>query len=166
MSRVKEYAESLSRRGYVCNGYMRRIEYADTVGDIYRIMCDVNGGERLLELHSRGVLMPLSAVESEMGRYVNGGMTETYPEGYTSKFYCMYRGNIEADSTVLFILESDVSVHVPENCYPRIFVSSGSVASIDVTDCYRAEVEIFGDAEVEITGDGKEKARIKRRILG
>lgn len=158
---VGEWVEEMSRRGDVCTPYMRRIAAASNKTEMFRVLCDVNGGAWLFDLHASGVPLPIEQFLKEYAAYVNGGKTVEYPDGYTSKFYCRNLGEIEADTTIVYLLECmDADVYVPTNKYPTLVLSDGSQADVTLGKGARLNVELYGDAKYTLVDGDKTKVRI------
>ena len=168
---VDEWVKMVSRQGGVCTPYMRKIAAAGNKTETFRVLCDVNGGAWLFDLHANGVPLPIEQFLKEYAAYVNGGKTVEYPDGYTSKFYCRSFGvfseeygekmPIIADTTLLYLLEcKDVSVVVPMNKYPTLVLSNGSSAEITIKAGARLNIELYGDAKYTLADGDKSKVRI------
>lgn len=157
---VGEWVEAMSRRGGVCTPYMRRIAAASNKTEMFRVLCDVNGGAWLFDLHASGVPLPIEQFLKEYAAYVNGGKTVEYPDGYTSKFYCRNLGEIEADTTLVYMLESKARVYVPMNKYPTLILSHGTDATIKMGVCSRMNIELYGDAKYTLADGDKSKVRV------
>lgn len=146
----------ISRRGDVCTPYMRRLRAVETKEDMFRVLCDANGGAWLFAIHAKNPLVtPVKEFTEEFKSYINGGHVMVYPQGYSSKFYCRYDGDIEiiADTTLLYMLECRASVIVPANAYPSVVLSRGSKASIAMMPGSRLNIETYGGAEYSVSGD-------------
>lgn len=132
---------------------------------MFRVLCDVNGGAWLFDLHASGVQIPIDSFLKEFANYVNGKKVVEYPNGYSSKFYCRYQDEnfpIEADTTLVYMLEcKDVKVVVPMNHYPTLILSHGTSADIKMLAGTRLNLELYGDAQYTIDGD-KSKVRITK----
>lgn len=158
---VSRWIESVSRQGGVCTPYMRKIAAAGNKTEMFRVLCDVNGGAWLFDLHANGVPLPIEQFMKEYSAYVNGGKTVEYPNGYTSKFYCRHLGEIEADTTIVYLLECmDADVHVPMNHYPTLVLSDGSQAEVTLGKGARLNVELYGDSCINGINGDKSKVRI------
>lgn len=151
---IKDWIEGVSRSGLVCTDYMRKISAVETKGDMFRVLCDVNGGAWLFDLHTKGVPLPIEQFLKEYSAYINGGKTVEYPNGYTSKFYCKYAdkdSEIEADTTLVYMLDCKARVYVPMNRYPTIILSDGCKGiDIHLDKGARANIETYGDATFSI----------------
>jgi hypothetical protein len=134
---------------------MRKISAADSREDIFRVLCDANGGNWLFEQHAKGLPLPKDEFCKEFSNYLNGKRVMEYQQGYTSKFYCRPTDvDIDADTTLVYLLECmDVEVYVPKNKYPSVILSDGSQCDLVIGEGARANVELYGDASVNITGD-------------
>lgn len=160
---VKEWAERMSRNGGVCTPYMRKIAAAGNKTEMFRVLCDVNGGAWLFDLHAKGVSLPIERFLDQYRNYVNGQKVVEYPNGYTSKFYCRHDFNwaIIADTTIVYLLEcKDVRVVVPMNKYPTVVLSNGSGANIVMCSGSRLNLELYGDAKYTLVDGDKSKVRI------
>ena len=92
---------------------------------------------------------------------MNGKKTVEYPSGYTSKFYCRNIGEIEADTTIVYLLEcKDAKVNVPMNKYPTVVLSHGSYAEISMGVGSRLNIELYGDAKYTLVDGDKSKVRV------
>lgn len=152
--KIGEWVAMLSRRGDVCTPYMRKLAMVETREDVFRILCDVNGGSWLFGLHVKGMPMPVDDFCEEYRNFLNGGRVVSYPQGYTSKMYCRHGGEVVADTTLVYFLEcAGVQVTVPANAYPSVILSRGSRASIAMMPGARLNIETYGDAEYSVSGD-------------
>lgn len=160
---IKDWIEQLSRSGMVCPDYMRKLSAVETKEDMFRVLCDANGGQWLFDIHSKGVPLPVDDFCKEFANYLDGKRVMEYPQGYTSSFYCRSFGvfseeygemmPIIADTTLLYLLECKISVSVPKNKYPSIILSNGSNADVVLGDGAKANIELYGDARVNLVGD-------------
>ena len=153
---ISDWVEVMSRRGDVCTTYMRRLAAVESREDMFRVLCDANGGAWLFDLHAKGSWYPVPVKEftQEFKAYINGGRIMAYPKGYSSKFYCRYSGEITADTTLVYLLECpEVQITVPQNAYPSVILSKGSRALIAMMPGSRLNIETYGDAEYSVSGD-------------
>ena len=152
---IKDWIENMSRSGLVCSEYMRKIAAADSREDIFRVLCDANGGSWLFDIHAKGVPLPIEDFCKEFANYLNGKRIVEYPQEYTSKFYCRStEPDIDADTTLVYLLEcKNMEVYVPKNKYPSIILSNGSNADVVLGEGSRANVELYGDASINLIGD-------------
>lgn len=152
---IKDWIEGVSRSGMVCTDYMRKISAVETREDMFRVLCDANGGQWLFDIHAKGVPLPIDDFCKEFVNYLNGKRVMEYPQGYTSKFYCRpTEVDIDADTTLLYLLEcNDMAVYVPKNKYPSIILSDGSRADVVLGEGARVNIELYGDASINLIGD-------------
>jgi len=151
---VREWIKAASRSGLVCQDYMRKIAAAERKSEMFRVLCDTNGGRWLFEQHAKGILLPLDDFAAEYAAFLGGKHVVDYG-GYSSKMYCrLDDAEITADTTLVYVLECrNVTITVPKNAYPTIVVSAGSSATIDVREAYKANVETYGVDDIRIIGD-------------
>lgn len=150
---VNEWVKLIQRQGGVCNDYMRKLKAVSNKTEMFRVLCDVNGGAWLFDLHARGVQIPIDSFLNEFANYINGKKVVDYPSGYTSKFYCRQEGGeIIADTTLIYVLECICNdIFVPENKYPTIILSD-KCTYIDIHICKgaKANIESYGNAEYHV----------------
>lgn len=160
---IKNWIEGVSRSGMVCTDYMRKISAVETREDMFRVLCDANGGQWLFDMHAKGVTLPIDDFRKEFSNYLNGKRVMEYPQGYTSKFYCRpTEVDIDADTTLVYLLEcTDMDIHIPKNMYPSVILSSGSSANVVLGDSAKVNIELYGDARVNLVGD-QSRARITK----
>lgn len=153
--KIKDWIEGVSRSGMVCTDYMRKISAVETREDMFRVLCDANGGQWLFDIHAKGVALPIDDFCKEFANYLNGKRLMEYPQGYTSKFYCRpTEVDIDADTTLLYLLECmDMEVYVPKNKYPSVILSAKSTADVVLGDGARVNIELYGDASINLIGD-------------
>ena len=160
---VNEWVELIQRQGEVCNDYMRKLNAVTNKTEMFRVLCDVNGGAWLFDLHERGVKIPIDSFLKEFKNYVNGQKVVEYPSGYTSKFYCRNMGEITADTTLVYLLECmDADIVVPKNHYPTLILSNGSQAEVTLEEGTHLNVELYGDACINGINGDKSKIRITK----
>lgn len=152
---IMEWIEQVSRSGMVCTDYMRKISAVETKEDMFRVLCDANGGQWLFDIHAKGAPLPVEDFCNEFANYLNGKRVVEYPQGYTSKFCCRSKeSDIDADTTLVYLLEcKNMEVYVPKNKYPSIILSKGSNADVVLGEGAKANIELYGDARVNLVGD-------------
>lgn len=164
---VNEWVELIQRQGGVCNSYMRKLAAVTNKTEMFRVLCDVNGGAWLFDLHAKGVQLPIVSFLNEFKNYVNGQKVVDYEvdldKHYTSKFYCRHIGEIVADTTLVYLLECmDADVFIPKNSYPTLILSDGSQAEVTLDEKARLNVELYGDACINGINGSEARVRITK----
>lgn len=152
---IKDWVELMSRRGGVCTDYMRKLAAVETKEDMFRILCDANGGAWLFDLMAKGVHLPINDFCKEFRNYINGQRVMEYPKGYSGKLYCRFDGEIIADTTFVYVFDCpDAKITVPKNKYPSVILSPGSHATIVMGEGSRLNIETYANSSVKsISGD-------------
>ena len=70
----------------------------------------------------------------DFGRFINGNYTAEL-DGYTSKLFCRFVGDIKADTTIIGLVDSVVSLEVPKNALCEVYCS--------------------GECEINLSGEGE-----------
>ena len=128
---VEEWVKMMSRQGGVCTPYMRKIAAASNKTEMFRVLCDVNGGAWLFDLHANGVPLPIEQFMKEYAAYVNG-----------KKTVCKAR------------------VYVPMNRYPTLILSHGTEATVQMGVGSRMNIELYGGAKYTLGEGDKSKVRV------
>lgn len=143
----------MSRNGQVCSDYMRKLAAVETKEDLFRVLCDANGGSWLFDAHMKGVPLPIEQFMSEFGGYINGQRVVVYPQEYTGQMYCRYNGELTANTTLVYLLECNADITVPKNSYPSVILSNGSKARFAMEPGARLNIECYGNASWVLSGD-------------
>ena len=161
---VGRFVEAAERSGGVCSKYMRRLAAVERKEDLFRVLCDVYGGDWLFETHARGEAVPLDDFVKEYAQFLDGSRVMEYPEGYTAKMYCRQDGaEIVADTTLVWLLEcKGVRVVVPDNAYPTVSLSDGSSAEITLGNGARLNLETYGTSSAKVHGDNTKVRRTSK----
>lgn len=163
---VMDWVKGMSRSGVVCVPYMHRISAVESKADLFRVLCDANGGAWLFGLAAKGFhLLPIEQFMKEFDEYINGKRVMQYPKGYTSKFYCRHDGEIVADATLVYVLDCpDAKITVPKNKYPSVILSPRSHVTIAMEPGARLNIETYGDASVNSIDGDMSRVRIKNNV--
>lgn len=161
---VNEWVEAIQRQGVVCNDYMRKLNSVTNKAELFRVLCDVNGGTWLFELHAKGVQIPIESFVKEFKNYINGNKVVDYPNGYTSEFYCRFFGGLVVKETIEYFLEcKDIEISIPYNHYPTIVLSKDSnITHLYLREGARANIELYGNAHLYLIEGDKSKVRITK----
>lgn len=162
--KIGEFVVAAERSGGVCSDYMRKLSVCERKEDLFRVICDTNGGDWLFELHAKGLPLPMDDFIKEYGNFLNGKKKENYPTGYSSQMHCRQDGvEIVADTTLLWLLEcKDVKVVVPDNSYPTVTLSDGSSAEITLGRGSRLNLETYGTSSAKVHGDNAKVRRTEK----
>ena len=70
----------------------------------------------------------------DFSHYINGNYTADF-DGYTSKLFCRFVGDVLADTTIIALVDSVVSLEVPKNALCEVYCS--------------------GECEINVEGEGE-----------
>lgn len=163
---IRDWVSLMSRNGQVCTAYMRKLGAVETKEDMFRVLCDANGGAWLFELAAKDLrLLPIEQFMKEFDEYINGKRVMQYPKGYSGKFYCRHDGEIVADATLVYVLDCpDAKITVPKNKYPSVILSPHSHATIAMEPGARLNIETYGDASVKSIAGDMSRVRVKNNV--
>lgn len=160
---IKDWVALMSRNGSVCADYMRKLSVVESREDMFRVLCDANGGAWLFDLMAKGVFVPIDDFCYEFKSYINGQRVMEYPNGYSGKLYCRFDGEILADTTLVYILDCpDAKITVPKNHFPSVILSPQTDAEFVLCEGARLNIEIYGDAFVKGMSGDQTKVRTTR----
>ena len=152
--KTQEYIYNLINHRLICNDYVRKLDCASTKQDIFRVLCDINGIEFMMEMMSKNHILPWEDFKKDFANYINGKNVVKYPQGYTSCIYVNWNDIITAETTVIGVFISNCDIVIPKNTYPRIILSPNSHARISMTDTScRVALDVWDNATYSISGD-------------
>lgn len=157
---IGEWVEQMRRSGHICGDYCRRLEYVTNRKELFRVLCDANGGRWLFDLDAKKVVLPVEDFVKEYASAINGQQVVDY-DGYTSTFYVRYNGDIQVSTTLVYCLECKTKIFVPANKWPTVILSSVSTADIALSPSARINIELYGNAKYTVSGD-MSRVRINR----
>lgn len=116
----------------LCGDYKGRWDNATTNKDLVNIVSDINGADFLCASVAKGWGLCKEFMLDNIPEYINGKYIARHGgrNGYTSEIYVGHKGDITVRTTILIVLYSDVTIHVPINHVCRIFSAKNTFVRV------------------------------------
>lgn len=116
----------------LCGEYKNKWSNATTTKDLVNMAADINGADFLCSSVAKGWGLAKDFLLNNFNGLINGDYVARCgnDNGYTSEIYIGHKGDITVRTTILIVLYSDVTIHVPINQVCRIFAAGNT--KIDV----------------------------------
>lgn len=161
--KTTEWIENIIKNGALCGNYTDKVNDAKSKLQLFRLCCDANGANFLMEMQEKGLPLPYETITKEFASYINGRYIAEYKNekgnGYTSKLYCCFDGNpIEVDTTLCSVLGYSGSIIVKKNNFAKIYLDKNCNVTIALEDGAKAIVEYWkGSTIAHNLGDANNK---------
>lgn len=129
---LKKYREN-ARIHNLCSEYSEIWDRCKSDKQIMDMALGSKGLDYICDTIAKGWGISPDIICSRFARFINGGYVASL-NGYNSKLYCHYNGEIEADTTIMGIIESDVTINV---------------SSFKICDVY-----VTGKCHINVKGEG------------
>lgn len=109
----------------LCGDYKGMWDNSTTQRDLVDMATDINGADFLCASVAKGWGLTKDFLLSNFNGLINGDYVAKCGKdnGYTSEIYIGHSGDITARTTILIVLYSDATIHVPINHVCRIFLA-------------------------------------------
>lgn len=107
----------------LCGDYKGVWDKSTTQKDLVNIAADINGADFLCASVAKSWGLKKDYIRNNFKGLINGSYVARCgkDKGYTSEIYVVHKGDITVRTTILIVLYSDVTIHVPINHVCRIF---------------------------------------------
>lgn len=133
----------------LCGEYQERWNSAQDIKDIIDIVTDPNGADFICASVANGWGCSEEYIKTLAEEYINGKYI-SYHKGYSSALYCGHKGAIKAETTVIIVIHSDVTIYVPKDVCVMIYTADSNVT---VANEGLARIYDYG-SEIETQGTG------------
>lgn len=117
----------------LCGEYKGKWDNSATPKDLVDIAIDINGADFLCASVAKGWGLSKDFLLNNFNGLINGNYVANYGKGngYTSEIYIGHKGDVTVRTTILIVLYSDVTIHVPINHVCRIFAAGNTNVSVE-----------------------------------
>lgn len=157
---LKQYRENARERN-LCEEYTKIWDSRKTLKQVFDMAMSSKGVDYLCASIAENWGISPEIIAEKFSPFVNNGHISEQ-NGYNSMMYCLYNGIIDARSTVLAIISSDVIVDIPETNICEIYAVCK--CRIELRGKGRCVVVCYGDEnDVEIVGSCGNMKRIQKK---
>lgn len=117
----------------LCGEYKDKWTNATTPKDLVNMAADINGADFLCSSVAKGWGLSKDFLLNNFVGHINGDYVAKCGNnnGYTSEIYVGHKGDITVRTTILIVLYSDVTIHVPINHVCRILAAGNTNISVE-----------------------------------
>jgi hypothetical protein len=153
--KTTEWIENIIKNGALCGNYTDKVNDAKSKLQLFRLCCDANGANFLMEMQEKGMELPYETICKEFASYINGRYIAEYKNekgnGYTSCLYCCSdRETIFVDTTLCSVLGYVGRIVIAKNNFAKIYLDKNCDVQIELQEGSRAIVEYWKGANVEV----------------
>lgn len=128
----------------ICEEYRSLWDRCISKKDIMDMALGVKAVDYLCNAIAKGWGMSPSAIRERFDKYINGHYVKDNGK-YTSQMFCKFNGLLECNTTLLVLLECNISVIIPENHICEIYACGKS--KIDISGQGQALVITYGNPD-------------------
>lgn len=129
MVNLEQFRANAEREG-ICESYTLLWDKAGSKKQLMDIAMSAQGADFLCDSIAKGWGISPSEITSRFKRYINGEYTHEAKSGYTSVLYCNYYGSIEAEDTLVILIDCDVTISIPDWAVCSIYATGKTNMSI------------------------------------
>lgn len=157
---LKQYREN-ARKNNLCAEYSEKWDACHSNKQIIDMAFGAKGVDYLCDTIAKGWGISPNVICEKYKSFINGRYV-SQQDGYTSQMYCQFMGNITADTTLLCLIDCDVTVNVPNASICEIYCTGK--CNVTVYGEGRAAFICYGNPDdIVITGTCKNMKRINKK---
>lgn len=156
---LEQFRSNATREG-ICEDYSVLWDKAGSKKQLMDIALTVQGIDYLCYAIANGWGISPEEISTRFEKYINGAYTYEDESGYTSTMYCEYYGSIEAEETILMLVNSDVTVSVPDWHVCDIFATG--ITNISIIGGGKVRLIAYGNKADVTVESVSENCRYKR----
>ena len=130
---IVQFHRNAQKEG-ICADFEERWKKCDSKKGLIDMALDVKGADYLCDAIAKGWGISPIEITNQFSQFING-VYKPRMKGYTSEMYCRYKGSILAETTLITVIESNMTINIPQYHICEIFAT--------------------GNCELEITGKGQ-----------
>lgn len=153
--KTSEWLSNIIENGALCSNYANKVNEAKSKLQLFRLCCDANGANFLMEMQKKSMPLPYETITKEFASYINSRYVAEYRNekgnGYTSTLYCCYdKDNIFVDTTLCSVLGYTGRIVIAKNNFAKIYLDQNCNVQVELQEGSRAIVEYWKGAKVEV----------------
>ena len=160
MINLEQYRENADKNN-LCAEYSKTWDACKSNKQIIDMALGVKGIDYLCDTIAKGWGISPEIISERFKSFINGKYISNQ-KGYTSKMYCRFSGEINADTTILALIDCDVNVCLPSSGISEIYCTG--VCHIHVSGKGRAVFVCYGNPDnILVTGTCENMKRINKK---
>lgn len=163
MIELEQFRANAAKEG-ICEKYALLWDKAGSKKQLMDLAMTAQGADFLCDSIAKGRGITSDLIVSKFKRYINGVYTYEDPTGYSSVMYCQYYGAIDAEDTLLILVDCDAIISVPDWAVCDIYATG--FTNLSIIGGGRVRLIAYGnqaDVTVESVSEGCRFKRIQKR---
>lgn len=157
---LEQYREN-ARQNNLCAEYSSKWDSCHSNKQLVDMAFGAKGADYLCDTIAKGWGISPDYIYDRFENFINGRYV-SQQKGYSSKLYCRFMGDIEADTTLLILIDTDANVTLPKTCICEIYCTGK--CNIEVLGEGRAVFICYGKPEdISIIGGRSNIKRINKK---
>lgn len=151
---LKQFRANAEKEG-ICEKYALLWDKAGSKKQLMDVAMSAQGADFLCDSIAKGWGISQDEIVSKFKKYINGVYAYEDPAGYSSVLYCQYYGAIDAEDTLIILIDCDATVYVPDWAVCDIYATG--FTNISITGGGRVRLIAYGNkADVTVESISKE----------
>ena len=159
MINLEQFRANAEREG-ICESYALLWDKAGSKKQLMDIALSAQGADFLCDAIAKGWGLSTQEIVARFKRYINGVYTYEAPSGYTSVLYCKYYGAIDAEDTLVVLIDCDATINVPDWAVCSIYATG--FTNLSIVGGGRVRLIAYGDPANVTVESVSETCRFKR----
>lgn len=157
---LKQYRENAATNN-LCAEYTKIWDSCRNKKQLVDMACGAKGADYLCDTIAKGWGLDPDYIYGHFDRFINGNYVSNQ-NGYSSKLYCRFMGDIEANTTLLILIDTDANITLPKNSLCEIYCTGK--CNIEVFGKGRAVFICYGnESDISITSEEENIKRINKK---
>ena len=166
MVSLEQFRANANKEG-ICEKYALLWDKAGSKKQLMDIAMSSQGADFLCDSIAKGWGISIDEIYSKFKRYINGVYTYEDSSGYTSVLYCKHYGAIDAEDTLVILIDCDVTITIPDWAVCTIYATG--FTNISIVGGGRVKLMAYGDPSnvtVESVSSECRFRRVQKRARG
>ena len=159
MVNLEQFRANANKEG-ICEKYALLWDEAKSKKQLMDVALSASGADFICDAIAKGWGLSSEEIIRRFGRYINGVYTYEAASGYTSVLYCKYYGSIEADDTLIILIDCDVTINVPDWAVCSIYATG--FTNVSIVGGGRVKFVSYGDQANVTVESVSENCRFRR----
>lgn len=142
----------------ICADFDERWKKSHTKKELIDMALDVKGADYLCDAIAKGWGIDSIELKKNFEQFING-VYKPRMKGYTSEMYCCYKGAILAETTLITVIDSNITINIPRYHICEIFATGK--CKLEIKGEGQCTVVAYGDYD-NVLIDADTQVRCKR----
>lgn len=145
----------------LCEEYSKKWDSCGSNKQYIDMALSTKGIDYICDSIAKGWGISPSYLSERFSHFINGKY-KSEQEGYASKLYCEYKGSINADTTIVGLIDCDVDINISDFAICEIYATGK--CKINIVGNGRAVFVCYGNPDdIQINGLSENKKRINKK---